>query len=292
MAIGTTNPWELRHQSGHYAFLNDLAEAPRYGVIAAHLGHGARGGRVLDAGCGEAILVRHLPADCIREYVGVDRSQTALDCAPRARVGDLRMQLVCADLDSYTPPAGESFDALVFNEVLYNLASPLDAVARCARHLAPGGIAVISMYAYNRSGRDCGTPCGSPASGSCSTKRSCRAPRAASAGASRCCNYAHDIRSSRMGTMGPYCKAYALAQFKAFDGWAGAASNIETLTDDDYLFLHGTYAVTKDVFLDEAIVFDRITPEWIAFCERTLSFEVPDYARAAEAPAEADATPA
>jgi SAM-dependent methyltransferase len=153
MAIGT-DPWELRHQSGHYAFLNDLAEAPRYGVIAAYLGHGARGGRVLDAGCGEAILVRHLPADCIREYVGVDRSQTALDRAPRARVGDLRIQLVCADLDSYTPPAGESFDALVFNEVLYNLASPLDAVARCARHLAPGGIAVISMYAYNRSGEE------------------------------------------------------------------------------------------------------------------------------------------
>jgi hypothetical protein len=95
-----------------------------------------------------------------------------------------------------------------------------------------------------------------------------------------------------MGTMGPYCKAYALAQLKAFDGFAEAASGIDTLTDDEYLFLHGTYVVTKDVFLDEAIVFDRITPEWIAFCERTLEFEVPDYARAAEAPAEADATPA
>jgi hypothetical protein len=82
-----------------------------------------------------------------------------------------------------------------------------------------------------------------------------------------------------MGTMGPYCKAYGFAQFKAFDGWAEAASNIETLTDNDYLFLHGTYVVTSDVFVDEAIVFDRVTPEWIAFCEHTLGFEVPDYAR-------------
>jgi hypothetical protein len=82
-----------------------------------------------------------------------------------------------------------------------------------------------------------------------------------------------------MGTMGRYCKAYALAQLQDFPGWAEAAAPAETIENEGYLFLHTNYIVTANVFVDQDIVFDRVTPEWKAFCADTLGFEVPDYAR-------------
>lgn len=101
-----------------------------------------------------------------------------------------------------------------------------------------------------------------------------------------------------MATMGRYCKAYAVGQLKAFAGWQpkldalapiendedGSEQPRTTIADDDYLFVQENYVVTDGIFLDEHVVFDEVTPEWTAFCTGTLAFEIPDYARADEAP--------
>jgi hypothetical protein len=50
------------------------------------------------------------------------------------------------------------------------------------------------------------------------------------------------------------------------------------LRDDDYLFVQENYVVTDGIFLDEHVIFDAVTPEWREFCERTLQFQIPDYA--------------
>ncbi|HEY6807132.1 MAG TPA: hypothetical protein VI306_26385 [Pyrinomonadaceae bacterium] len=49
------------------------------------------------------------------------------------------------------------------------------------------------------------------------------------------------------------------------------------LTDSDFLYLQENFVVTDDIFIDENIVFDQVTPEWIEFCKNTLAFEVPSY---------------
>lgn len=111
-----------------------------------------------------------------------------------------------------------------------------------------------------------------------------------------------------MAKMGRYCKAYPVRVFREFSGWkeniqnlrkekppgalpkeasAGrmqkkmskeAAPKVETprvLTGDDHLYLQENFIVTDGIFIDEDIVFDDVTPEWLDYCKNTLQFEVP-----------------
>jgi hypothetical protein len=93
-----------------------------------------------------------------------------------------------------------------------------------------------------------------------------------------------------MATMGRYCKAYPLARFREFSDWpaapsvdAGPGNAGPDWADEapDYLFLQESLVVTAGIFIDEEVVFDRLTPEWEAFCRDTLGFAVPDDAIAA-----------
>jgi 2-polyprenyl-6-hydroxyphenyl methylase/3-demethylubiquinone-9 3-methyltransferase len=99
---------------------------------------------VLDIGCGEGVLYRHLDPAALTRYVGVDISEEAL---VRAGIEDDSATMVAADLQSYTPEPGETFSAIVFNEVLHFAEDPGAEIARAAKWLAPGGIIAVSMYA-------------------------------------------------------------------------------------------------------------------------------------------------
>jgi hypothetical protein len=79
-----------------------------------------------------------------------------------------------------------------------------------------------------------------------------------------------------MANMGKYCKAYPAISFREFDGWTeNSLESQEELTDDSILYLQENFAVTHGIFLDEEVIFDQVTPEWMAFCRTTLGFEVP-----------------
>ena len=95
-----------------------------------------------------------------------------------------------------------------------------------------------------------------------------------------------------MAIMGKYCKAYLLQDFRQFAGWSEKAENarkkkmeidgkvqeeIRELTDDAILYLQENYVVTDSLFEDENIIFDDVTPEWMAFCQNTLEFEIPTF---------------
>jgi|ERR1051326_2942185 hypothetical protein len=94
-----------------------------------------------------------------------------------------------------------------------------------------------------------------------------------------------------MAKMGNYCKAYPITRFQEYPDWPaslstepapaagdGSAANEDPLAiHPDYLFLQENYTVTKGVFLDEALVFDQVTPAWKEFCVNVLKFELPTY---------------
>jgi len=88
-----------------------------------------------------------------------------------------------------------------------------------------------------------------------------------------------------MATMGSYCKAYPIGRFEEYAGWRekplppapeGTENADDEPLDDRYLFLQETFVVTDGIFLDERIVFDEVTPEWIEFCRAGLEFSVPE----------------
>jgi hypothetical protein len=95
-----------------------------------------------------------------------------------------------------------------------------------------------------------------------------------------------------MAKMGKYCKAYPIERLREFDSWSENLENLRNerreadvkevearraLRERDYFFLHENFTVTDGVFMDENIIFDNITPEWMTFCKEVLGFEVPVY---------------
>lgn len=88
-----------------------------------------------------------------------------------------------------------------------------------------------------------------------------------------------------MSLLGKYCKSYQLSRLRQFPGWKEKTENArkirqeingETvelareLTDADYVYLHGNFTVTDGIFIDENIIFNDVTPEWIEFCREVL----------------------
>ena len=93
-----------------------------------------------------------------------------------------------------------------------------------------------------------------------------------------------------MAKMGRYCKAYTLGALRKFGGWTDkresasseraqpeekqAKANPE-FTDSDIVYVQENVVVTDGIFIDEGVIFDQVTPEWVEFCKNDLKFEVP-----------------
>jgi 2-polyprenyl-3-methyl-5-hydroxy-6-metoxy-1,4-benzoquinol methylase len=143
-----TNRWETEYKAGRWAYLQGLQETARNGVVAAYLRHAMPAGTLLDVGCGEGVLTRHLDRALVTRYVGVDIAQAALDNAGLGKGGldPTWARLACSPLEDFAPTAGERFAAIVFNEVLFFTDDPGTMLARYRDWLVPEGIVVVSMY--------------------------------------------------------------------------------------------------------------------------------------------------
>jgi SAM-dependent methyltransferase len=140
--------WDAQYASDHWAYVGQLPEVARFGVVVGYLRHFAPGGSILDLGCGEGFLLRKLQASDYARYVGVDFSQAAIEKA--GGLGLPNATFVTADIDAYAPEG--SFDAVVFTESLCYLPDPLRTVARYVRSL--GDHVIVSMNVNFRGGPD------------------------------------------------------------------------------------------------------------------------------------------
>ena len=91
---------------------------------------------MLDVGCGEGQVARHVAATVGSAVVGVDPSDAQLVVA-RARGGDVAYARGRADA---LPVSGGSFDAAVACLVFEHITEVDGALAEVARVLAPGGV--------------------------------------------------------------------------------------------------------------------------------------------------------
>jgi ankyrin repeat protein len=83
-----------------------------------------------------------------------------------------------------------------------------------------------------------------------------------------------------------YCTAYHLSDLRRYPSWT---SELPDLGDDDVVFLHQDYTVTKSIWAGEDVVFDKVTDEWKNYCSNELRFAVPDSLDLIAKPAEATA---
>jgi len=79
--------------------------------------------------------------------------------------------------------------------------------------------------------------------------------------------------------MKKYCKAYLLADLRAFPDWSASAHPDEReLTDESLVYLDDEFKVLacpvgKD---KDKVLFGEVTPEWQEFCTQALKFEIPE----------------
>ncbi len=147
--------WDEEYRAGRLSRLHGLAEAPRYGIIAAWLRHLVPdGGTILDAGCGEAALFAH----GVRErpslsYVGFDLSMVALETAAEM-IGSAdmtRVSLRRAGLADYEPaPEDPLYDAVVLTEVLSYSAESMTWLDRYRPWLTSGGVMIVTLQVPRR----------------------------------------------------------------------------------------------------------------------------------------------
>lgn len=98
-----------------------------------------------------------------------------------------------------------------------------------------------------------------------------------------------------------YCMAYHLGELRRYSAWtenkldAGngskqsgdQTSEPEVLADDEVVFLHQDYTVTKSIWSGEDVIFDNVTEPWQDFCNTELRFSAPDSLDLIAKPAEA-----
>lgn len=143
----TADGWDEEYRRGRWAFLRDLPESGRYGIIGMWLALNGALDSVLDIGCGEGLLYERLKPMGVDRYVGVDLAPAALGIADvDPQIASLRV----GDLHTFAAQPGETFSAVVFNEVLHFSEDPAAAVARYVPFLSPDGVIAISMYSPKR----------------------------------------------------------------------------------------------------------------------------------------------
>jgi 2-polyprenyl-3-methyl-5-hydroxy-6-metoxy-1,4-benzoquinol methylase len=136
-----SHDWDQAFKSGQWDYLEGLSETPRFGVIAGYLHKLVGRGTVLDAGCGQGVLLDHLDLSRLN-YVGFDISATAVSrIRPRPEV-----TLHVSSVDAFEGSPDERYEAVVFNEVLSQIARPLEVLDRYMTMLKPDGFAIVSLF--------------------------------------------------------------------------------------------------------------------------------------------------
>ncbi len=126
---------------GRYADLESGEEA-RYAFVAGYLSQVGGDGSpsVLDVGCGPGILQPYLSRHGYARYLGIDFAPNNIAVASRRADENTSFELARAT--EYEPL--DTFDLIVFNEMLYFLDDPVGCIRSYMRHLEPGGLVVTS----------------------------------------------------------------------------------------------------------------------------------------------------
>lgn len=146
---GGTQRLEAEYRAGAWDYLDGDEELPRFGVVAAYCHRYARGGSVLEIGCGEGLLAQRLGTLGVARFVGLDVAPSAID---RARALCLPFAtFAVGHAETFEPDT--TFDVILFHEMLEYLAEPEAVVHRYERWLAPDGRFVVSQFVSPESAR-------------------------------------------------------------------------------------------------------------------------------------------
>jgi SAM-dependent methyltransferase len=146
----TADDWTRQYETGAWAYLAELSESARYGIVAGYLA--ARPpGRILDVGCGEGLLVRNIRHLPFQTYLGIDISPAAVAAARAVFGEDSRLAFAVANAESYQPD--KAYDAIILSECLNYLSDPVGIVERYSKSTSNNGCIIISLFQSPRANK-------------------------------------------------------------------------------------------------------------------------------------------
>jgi 2-polyprenyl-6-hydroxyphenyl methylase/3-demethylubiquinone-9 3-methyltransferase len=137
--------WDKEFSGDKWNFIDDTASD----CVYAHLEKHARGGDILDLGCGPGNTANELAEKAYTTYLGVDISESALAKGVRRTNENGRAaknSFVCSDFLSYMPP--RKFDVILFRESMYHIpyGSVLELLNKYSQYLKSSGVFIVRLY--------------------------------------------------------------------------------------------------------------------------------------------------
>ncbi|MDP1581366.1 MAG: class I SAM-dependent methyltransferase [Candidatus Didemnitutus sp.] len=138
--------WNYQYAVGRWEKLKASPEEARLEATAHLLRRHVPAGRVLEIGCGEALLQQRLRPEDYREWLGVDISEVAIQRA-QAFAGP-NVRYLAADMETLDPDG--KFDAIVFTESIYAVPDRVKLLRRYTHFLSPAGLFIVSICRSKR----------------------------------------------------------------------------------------------------------------------------------------------
>ncbi|HEY1648209.1 MAG TPA: class I SAM-dependent methyltransferase [Terracidiphilus sp.] len=141
--------WNKEFSGDKWNFIDDTAGD----CVYPHLEKHARGGDILDLGCGPGNTANELAENTYATYIGVDISESALAKGAKrtnesGRSG--KNSFVCSDFLSYMP--AREFDVILFRESMYHVpyGQVLELLGKYSKHLKKTGVFIVRLYLGDR----------------------------------------------------------------------------------------------------------------------------------------------
>ncbi len=135
--------WDSHYITGVWDDLRKIEQVPLYSILTGYFKFFKKGGSILDVGCGEGVFLERLDPKSYSKYVGVDISQEAIN---RAGIKKNKNIFFIRE-DVYNFKTTETFDAIIFSEMLYylDMNKILNFMNKYENYLKKDGIFIVSM---------------------------------------------------------------------------------------------------------------------------------------------------
>jgi 2-polyprenyl-3-methyl-5-hydroxy-6-metoxy-1,4-benzoquinol methylase len=137
----TDAEFDEQYAQGYWKRLEGITELGHYSLIAGYSAFLHKSPTILDVGCGHGVLQTRLAAR-YGNYTGIDISSEAIQQTEDRQ--DERTRFLAHDAATYVPD--QTFDQIIFNEILYYIKDPVGLIDRYAPYLAENGRLIVSMY--------------------------------------------------------------------------------------------------------------------------------------------------
>lgn len=136
--------WDREFKQGRWNYLTNTADDPLYPILEKY----ARGGSLLDLGCGLGNTPNEMPDGAYKRYMGIDISEEAVEMARRRTEENGRAhntRFAPSDISGYIP--GAKYSVILFRESTYYM--PISTLKktmdRYAEFLEEDGVFIVRM---------------------------------------------------------------------------------------------------------------------------------------------------